>query len=189
MKTKTPFWRFLATATSLVLLFPGLAVCQQAGGAPADKDVTQIDYSNNHGGFNVFSPYSARFVPAPRLDNTRRVTDLISDGKLMLGSMTPSPWPWKTTWISPWRGTTCPLPKLTCCARRGEAQRVVWQVHISPPPSFPAVWAEVWAAAGAGAEVLGEAPSGDKVSTAWVEGDAVIRVCTPSMVGRLPPRP
>jgi len=85
MKTKRPFWRFLATGTSLILLFPGLAVCQQAGGAPADEDVTQIDYSNNHGGFNVFSPYSARYVPAPRLDNSRRLTDLVADGKLMLG--------------------------------------------------------------------------------------------------------
>src|SRR5208337_282945 len=93
MKTKRPFWRLLDTVTILVLIFPGLAVCQEAGGASGggprpplqQRDVTQIDYSNNRGGFNVFSPYSARFVPAPRLDNTRRVTDLIADGKLMLG--------------------------------------------------------------------------------------------------------
>jgi outer membrane protein TolC len=85
METRTPFWRLLAKVTFLVLLFPGLTVCQEVRGAPADKDVTQIDYSNNHGGFNFFSPYSARFVPAPRMDNTRRVSDLISNGKLMLG--------------------------------------------------------------------------------------------------------
>src|SRR5208282_5315403 len=110
METKAPFWwllvpfqlfaaRFrslgfhplsqvgtaLATIPFLILLFPGPAACQVARGTLATTDVTQIDYSNNHGGFNVFSPYSARFVPAPRLDNTRRVTDLISDGKLMLG--------------------------------------------------------------------------------------------------------
>jgi outer membrane protein TolC len=85
MKIKAPFWRLLATVPFLVLLHPERAVCQQTGGAPADKDVTQIDYSNNHGGFNVFSPYAARFVPAPRLENTPRITNLIADGKLMLG--------------------------------------------------------------------------------------------------------
>ncbi len=84
MVTKTPIWRLLMIVPFLVSLFPGLAPCQEARGTSPGADVTQIDYSNNHGGFNVFSPYFPRYVPDPHLDNSRRLQNLISDGKLVL---------------------------------------------------------------------------------------------------------
>jgi outer membrane protein TolC len=91
METRAPFWRFLAVIP--FLLFPTLGLGEDApegskgGGRPTQQtEVTHIDYANNHGSIpNVFSPYLARFVPAPRLDNSGRLNDLISEGKLMLG--------------------------------------------------------------------------------------------------------
>ena len=66
METKTPFWRLLAAVSFLVLFFPGPAACQEAAKMTAGDGVTQIDYSKNHGSFpNIFSPYFARYVPAP----------------------------------------------------------------------------------------------------------------------------
>ena len=110
METKAPFWRLLApfqltaaklrslgfhplsqvgtalaTIPFLVLFFPGPVACQEARGTTASSDVTHIDYSNNHGTFpNIFSPYFARYVPSPRLDNSQRLQNLIADGKLVL---------------------------------------------------------------------------------------------------------
>ena len=84
MATKTSFCRLLATIPFLLFLFPGRAVCQETRGMSAGPDVTQIDYANNHGGFNFLFPYSAPFVPAPRMDNSQRLKNLITDGKLVL---------------------------------------------------------------------------------------------------------
>jgi outer membrane protein TolC len=77
-----------------MFLFTGPSVCQDAPQVSADghrqspqqTEVTHIDYSNNHGSFpNVFSPYFPRYVPAPHLDNSRRLNNLIVGDKLMLG--------------------------------------------------------------------------------------------------------
>jgi len=84
MVTKTSFWRLLATIPFLLFLSLGRAVCQEARGTAAGSDVTQIDYSNTHSFPNVLSPYAAPFVPDPRMDNSRRLKNLIIDGKLVL---------------------------------------------------------------------------------------------------------
>ena len=92
MVTKMPFWRLLATVPFLVLLIPGAAVCQEGRGTleggqtpPLQpQEATRFDYSNSHSFPNVLSPYAAPFVPDPRLDNSRRLQNLIVDGKLML---------------------------------------------------------------------------------------------------------
>ena len=84
MVTKTPFWRFLTTVSFLILVFPRLSVCQEARGTLGPEKATRIDYSNSHSVANVLFPYTAPFVPDPRLDNSRRLQNLIVDGKLML---------------------------------------------------------------------------------------------------------
>ena len=86
METRTQWWRLMAILFLVALFLPRSAACQEAPGGPAGKSVTQIDFSNNRSAFpDIFSPYFAREVPAPQLDNSRRLNSLISDGKLMLG--------------------------------------------------------------------------------------------------------
>ena len=86
METKTPFWRLLAAVPFLVLFFPGPGISQEATKMTAGDSVTRIDFSNNRSAFpDIFSPYFARYVPAPRMDNSRRLDHLIVDGKLILG--------------------------------------------------------------------------------------------------------
>jgi outer membrane protein TolC len=84
MVTRTPFGRLLVTVISLILFFTGPAACQEAGGSSVRGEATSFDYSNSRSFPNVFSPYSARIVPEPLLDNSRRLQNLIADGKLML---------------------------------------------------------------------------------------------------------
>jgi outer membrane protein TolC len=85
MVIRTASWRLLAIVPFLHFLFAGPAACQQARGTTADHNVTQIDYSNNYGSFpDIFSPYLPRYVPDPHLDNSRRLQNLIADGKLVL---------------------------------------------------------------------------------------------------------
>ena len=43
-----------------------------------------IDYSHSDSFPNIFAPYTARFVPEPRLSNSERLKRLIHDGKLSL---------------------------------------------------------------------------------------------------------
>jgi len=82
METKRPFW--LATVPFLVLLFSAPGACQDVGEPPVRSEATRFDYSNNHSFPNVLAPYSAPFVPDPRMDNSRRLQNLIVDGKLIL---------------------------------------------------------------------------------------------------------
>jgi outer membrane protein TolC len=84
METRTPIWRLLTTIPFLVLLFPGLALCQEARGPSVSAGPTQIDYSNSQSFPNVFHPYTTPFVPNARLDNSQRLKNLIVDGKLAL---------------------------------------------------------------------------------------------------------
>jgi len=78
------FGWLIATVTLLVLLFPGFAACQEAQGTPTGSAATRFDYSKSHAFPKVFSPYRVPFVPEPRLNNGRRLQDLIVGGKLML---------------------------------------------------------------------------------------------------------
>jgi outer membrane protein TolC len=48
------------------------------------EEATRFDYSNSHYFPGIFSPYLTPFVPRPRLDNSPRLQDLISNGKLVL---------------------------------------------------------------------------------------------------------
>jgi hypothetical protein len=84
MVIKTQFWSLLATVPFLVLFFPGAAPCQGARGTSVRGEATRSDYSDSHSFPNVFSPYTVPSVPEPRLDNSRRLQNLIVDGKLML---------------------------------------------------------------------------------------------------------
>jgi hypothetical protein len=84
MVTRTQFWRLLATVPFLVLFFPGPAACQEDRGTPVRGETTQFNYTKSHSFPHVFSPYIAPFVPEPRLDTSRRLQNLIVDGKLNL---------------------------------------------------------------------------------------------------------
>jgi len=71
-------------AAAYILAFPSLAACQVGEGTPHSGDAERPDYSKSHGFSNILSPYIAPSVPVPRLDNSRRLQNLIVDGKLVL---------------------------------------------------------------------------------------------------------
>jgi outer membrane protein TolC len=48
------------------------------------EEATHFDYTKNHAFPGIFAPYFSPFVPRPRLDNSARLQDLISNGKLIL---------------------------------------------------------------------------------------------------------
>ncbi len=84
MNTKHQIWRIVATFSALFLLCPGLATGQDETDKSAQQNVTKIDYSKNTSFPNVLAPYAQPFVPDAHLDNSDRLKDLISDGKLPL---------------------------------------------------------------------------------------------------------
>ena len=71
-------------AAAYILAFPSLAACQVGEGTPHSGEAERPDYSKSHGFPNILSPYIAPSVPVPRLDNSRRLQNLIVDGKLVL---------------------------------------------------------------------------------------------------------
>jgi outer membrane protein TolC len=80
-----PFWRSLAAIPILILLFGGQSLCQDGQEAPARDNVTRIDFAKNRSSFpDIFAPYFVRSVPAPRMDNSQRLKDLITGDKLLL---------------------------------------------------------------------------------------------------------
>jgi hypothetical protein len=68
----------------LASCLPGSTLCQQAEPAPVPAKVARIDFSNTRAFPQIFAPYYAPFVPAPQVDNSRRLEDLLVDGKLTL---------------------------------------------------------------------------------------------------------
>jgi len=84
MENKTPFWRLLAVGCFLTLPFSGRSFCQEVQRTPTQGSATQIDYSKSHGFHDVLYPYSTPSVPDVHLDNSERLKNLISDGKLVL---------------------------------------------------------------------------------------------------------
>jgi outer membrane protein TolC len=84
MMTRAQLRRLLATVAFLVWFFPGPAACQEDRGTLVRGEATQFDYTKSHSFPDVFSPYIAPFVPEPRLDTSRRLHNLIVDGKLNL---------------------------------------------------------------------------------------------------------
>ena len=74
-------------ATTVFLLafcLPASALCQQLVPVPVLAKAAKIDFSNTRAFPHIFAPYSAPFVPEPELGNSRRLEDLIVDGKLTL---------------------------------------------------------------------------------------------------------
>ena len=80
----TQFSKLLATFCLLVMALSAPAVCQQREPAPPSAEIPRIDFSKARAFPHIFAPYFAPFVPAPQLDNSRRLVDLIVDGKLTL---------------------------------------------------------------------------------------------------------
>ena len=80
----TQFSRLLATVSLLGMALSAPAVCPQSEPAPVPAKSPRIDFSKARAFPNIFAPYYAPFVPVPQLDNSRRLEDLIVDGKLTL---------------------------------------------------------------------------------------------------------
>ena len=66
------------------LVSPTAVLSQELHETPVPEEATHFDYSSSRSFPKVLSPYTTPFVPAPRLDNSRRLQNLIVDGKLML---------------------------------------------------------------------------------------------------------
>ena len=82
MRTKSLFSRLLVLASLLFLFLPTSSFSQEDRNAPVRIGTDQIHYGN--GLTNVLFPYMSPFVPDARLDNSKRLKDLIVDGKLLL---------------------------------------------------------------------------------------------------------
>jgi hypothetical protein len=74
----------LAAVPVLSVSFARSAGGQEVEAPSVQANASRIDYSKSHGFPNVFSPYTFPSVPEPRLDDSRRLQDLIVDGKLTL---------------------------------------------------------------------------------------------------------
>ncbi len=84
MNTMEKIWRLLLTLSLLVLLSPSLGLSQDETKDSSQQNVTKIDYSTNRSFPNILAPYAPPFVPDAHMDNSERLKDLISDGKLPL---------------------------------------------------------------------------------------------------------
>ena len=68
----------------VILCWPNSALPQDNPGNAAPEAITRFDYSTSHAFPDIFSPYASPFVPGPQLQNSHRLENLISDGKLVL---------------------------------------------------------------------------------------------------------
>ena len=84
MVTRKAIWRLLVTIPFLVLVFGQPAAGQGGRKDSGPEEATRFDYSNSRAFPAIFSPYNSPYVPRPRLDNSQRLQNLITDGKLML---------------------------------------------------------------------------------------------------------
>jgi len=84
MVTRMAFWRMLATILFLVPVLTQPVAGQDGRRTSGPEEATHFDYSNSHAFPEIFSPYITPFVPNPRLENSRRLPNLIVEGKLML---------------------------------------------------------------------------------------------------------
>ncbi len=80
---KQGFW-LLVIFSLLAYLIPALTLCQESDQGSEGRDVTGIDYSSNHSFPDLLAPYLSPYVPDARMDNSDRLKNLISDGKLVL---------------------------------------------------------------------------------------------------------
>ena len=84
MITKMAFWRMLVTIPFLILALAQPAAGQGGKGTSEAQEATRFDYTKSHAFPNLLAPYLNPYVPRPRLDNSRRLQNLIVDGKLVL---------------------------------------------------------------------------------------------------------
>src|ERR1019366_3870234 len=80
-QTRSVSWMVVSIA---FLVSPTAALSQEPRGTSMPEEATHFDYSSSRSFPKVLSPYTTPFVPDPRLDNSRRLQNLIVDGKLML---------------------------------------------------------------------------------------------------------
>jgi len=181
MLTRMQCWWLLATVPFLVGFFPGPAACQEVRGTPLRGEATQFDYSKSHSFPNVFSPYIAPIVPEPRLDTSRRLQNLIVDGKLNLTLDDAIALALENN-MDIAAARYVPIAQTDSLRAKGTPRPLAWQAHISPAPFIPAVWAEVWAAAQSAA-ALAEGEFWEAELTPRVHRAAVIRIYSPQMAG------
>jgi outer membrane protein TolC len=75
----------LLSILPLLILFSSQAAAgQQAPGSAEGQEATRFDYTKSRAFPNLLAPYFRPYVPGPRLENSRRLQDLIRDGKLVL---------------------------------------------------------------------------------------------------------
>lgn len=84
MSSKLLRWLFIVILCGM-FLGNFSAWAQDKMGSEQPGEATRYDYSNSHSFPNPFSAYISPYVPTPRLDNSRRLQNLIADGKLELG--------------------------------------------------------------------------------------------------------
>jgi outer membrane protein TolC len=82
--TRTQLWLLFAAVPLVLVSVARSAGCQEVEAPSVQRDATHIDYSKSHGFPHVFAPYAFPSVPEPRLADSRRLQDLIVDGKLTL---------------------------------------------------------------------------------------------------------
>ena len=62
----------------LILFWSQAAAGQQAPGSAEGQEATRFDFTKSRAFPNLLAPYSSPFVPEPRLDNSRRLQDLVA---------------------------------------------------------------------------------------------------------------
>jgi hypothetical protein len=72
------FSKLLATVPLLAMVLSASAVCQQSEPAPVPAKPPRIDFSKARAFPHIFAPYYAPFVPAPQLDNSRRLCEVLT---------------------------------------------------------------------------------------------------------------
>jgi len=188
MVARTPFWRLLAAVPFLVLSFPEPAACQEARGTSLRDESTRFDYSRSHSFPRGFYPYTVPSLAGPRLANSPRLQNLIVGGKLTLTLDDAIALALENNLEIAVTRYDLPIAQTDLLRAKGAAPHVAWRDPINPPPFFPAVWVEVWAAPEALAQVAREA-SWEAASTALVQRAAVIRTCVSATAGAMPLRP
>jgi len=183
--TKVQLWRLIATVPCLAVFFPGAAACQEVRGTPVGAESTRFDYSKSHSFSRIVSPYTVPFLPAPQLDNSRRLQNLIVDGELRLTLDDAIALALENNLEIAVTRYDLPIAQTDLLRAEGAARPAAWRAPINPPPCFPAVSAEVWAAPEALARVAREV-FWEAVSTALAHRPAAIQACMSAMAGAMP---
>jgi hypothetical protein len=164
----------------LASCLPYCALCQQAEPAPVPAKAARIDFSNTRAFPRVFAPYYAPFVPAAQLDNSRRLEDLIVDGKLTLTLDDAIALTLENNLHIAVARYDLPIAQTDLLA-----PHAVWRAHLSPPPFSPAVSAEAWEVA-QGSETWAREVSSGVPLMPWAHPAAAIQTSLSPTVGATP---